>query len=179
MDCNLGANRIAQSVNDAAAFGNLYQWGRGNDGYLLLGSGETKCQSIGDNPGHGNFIKNASAPYDWRFSKNDNLWQGVNGINNPCPAGFRIPTRAEWQAERQSWNGQYNSAGAIASPLKLPMAGYRRCDSGMLSNVGYYGYYWTSTVHGINARAFSFDASSTNSAPYYRAQGFSVRCIKN
>ena len=53
-----------------------------------------------------------------------NLWQGVNGINNPCPSGYRIPTEAELDAEHLSWSSD-NSAGAIASALKLPMAGYR------------------------------------------------------
>ena len=62
--------------------------------------------------------------YDWRSPQNDNLWQGVNGINNPCPSGYRIPTEAELDAERLSWSSD-NSAGAIASALKLPMAGYR------------------------------------------------------
>jgi uncharacterized protein (TIGR02145 family) len=35
-------------------------------------------------------------PYDWRVPQNDNLWQGVDGTNNPCPEGWRIPTQTEW-----------------------------------------------------------------------------------
>jgi formylglycine-generating enzyme required for sulfatase activity len=67
-------------------------------------------------PEHGDFIINGSSPYDWRNPQNDNLWQGVSGTNNPCPSGYRLPTEAEWEAERQNWSSN-NTAGAFASPL--------------------------------------------------------------
>lgn len=75
--------------------------------------------------GHGSFITNNSGNYDWRSPQNNNLWQGMNGVNNPCRVGYRIPTEAEWNAERQSWSSQ-NSDGACISPLKLPVACPRR-----------------------------------------------------
>lgn len=81
----------------------------------------------------------------WRSSKNDNLWQGVNGINNPCPAGFRLPTAAEWDEELQSWSSD-NAAGAFASPLKLPMAGDRGSSDGLPFLAGTAGYYWSATT---------------------------------
>ncbi|HMQ08185.1 MAG TPA: hypothetical protein PKC30_12855 [Saprospiraceae bacterium] len=42
------------------------------------------------------------APFDWCTPKNDDLWDGINGINKPCPTGYRVPTLAEWEAERMS-----------------------------------------------------------------------------
>ena len=94
MDRNLGASRVATAIDDQSSYGYLYQWGRGNDGHQDRGSGITSTLSDSDNPGHGQFILTSSSPNDWRSPQNDNLWQGVNGINNPCPAGFRVPTEA-------------------------------------------------------------------------------------
>ena len=178
MDRNLGANRVAQSSTDAEAYGDLYQWGRLTDGHQNRLSGTTSTLSSSDTPGHGNFILSPNSPYDWRNPQNNNLWQGVNGTNNPCPPGFRIPTEAEWEAERQSWSSN-NAAGAFNSPLKLPVAGYRSGSSGSLGSVGSGGYYWSATVDGTSARYLLFYSSSAGMASDNRAYGFSVRCLKD
>jgi uncharacterized protein (TIGR02145 family) len=102
MDRNLGASRAATSSTDEEAYGDLYQWGRAADGHQIRTSNTTSTLSNSDTPGHGNFILANYPPYDWRSPQNDNLWQGVNGTNNPCPAGYRLPTEAELDAERQS-----------------------------------------------------------------------------
>ncbi len=57
--------------------------------------------------------------YDWRSPQNDNLWQGVNGINNPCPSGYRLPTEAELEAERLSWS-QIHQLVLLPHPLNCP-----------------------------------------------------------
>ncbi len=178
MDRNLGASQVATSSTDAAAYGDLYQWGRGADGHQIRTSGTTTTLSTTDNPGHGNFITNGSSPYDWRSPQNDNLWQGVDGTNNPCPSGYRLPTGAELEAERLSWNSN-NSAGAFASPLKLPVAGYRYYSNGTLNDVGSNGGYWSGTVNGAYARSLYFNSSIANMNSSYLAYGFSVRCLKD
>ena len=179
MDRNLGASQIATSSLDAASYGDLYQWGRRADGHQCPTSATTTTLSSTDVPGNANFILSLSTPYDWRSTQNNNLWQGVNGVNNPCPLGYRIPTETELDAERVSWSSQ-NSSGAFASPLKLPLAGFRTNSTGSLTNVSVYGQYWSSTIDGANSR-YLLLVNGSAGAPIYssgRAYGFSVRCIK-
>jgi len=178
MDRNLGASQAAISSTDASAYGDLYQWGRAADGHEKRNSGTSSTLSSSDTPGHGNYIKNSSSPYDWRSPQNDNLWQGENGINNPCPSGYRLPTEAEWDAERQSWSSN-NSAGAFASQLKLTLAGNRRSATGTLSVMGSFGDYWSSTVGGSRSQSLLIYSSDAGTTGNYRAFGRSVRCIKN
>jgi uncharacterized protein (TIGR02145 family) len=178
MDRNLGASQVATSSTDANAYGDLYQWGRAADGHESRTSGTTSTLATSDTPGHGDFITSGSSPYDWRSPQNDNLWQGVNGTNNPCPSGYRLPTEAEWEAERTSWSSN-DAAGAFASPLKLPVAGFRGYSSGTLNDVGSLGYYWSSTVDGAGARGLFFLSSIAGMYGDFRADGFSVRCLKD
>ena len=179
MDRNLGASQVATSSIDAASYGDLYQWGRGADGHQSRTSGTTTSLSSSSQPGNGSFIVPSNLPYDWLSLQNNALWQGVNGVNNPCPAGYRIPTEAEWEAERLSWTSQ-NAAGAWASPLKLPLAGFRSA-SGMLYNLNF-GYYWSSSVNTVNnifVKLLFFEANSSFISSDFHAAGFSVRCIKD
>jgi uncharacterized protein (TIGR02145 family) len=177
MDRNLGATQVAIRSTDAASYGDLYQWGRGTDGHEKRTNGTTTGQSSSTTPGN-TFITGSD---NWYNGNNPNdLWQGVSGVNNPCPTGYRIPTEAEWDAERASWtNSGQNSAGAFASPLKLPLAGYRFDSIGSLYDVGTYGYYWSSTVSSTNARFLYFGSSNANMFTDGRANGFSVRCLKD
>ena len=177
MDRNLGASRAATSSTDAEAYGDLYQWGRAADGHQKRTSGTTSTLSNSDTPGHGDFILAPDSPRDWRSPQNTNLWQGVNSINNPCPAGYRLPTEAELNTERLSWSSN-DAVGAFASPLNLPVAGYRYCGNGWLSLDGY-GNYWSSTVDGNFSRNLGFFSSNGGVSSNRRAQGFSVRCLKD
>ena len=179
MDRNLGASRVATDSTDALAYGDLYQWGRFADGHQCRDSDQTSELSSTDNPGHGDFIAtNSFGIHDWRTPKNDNLWQGVNGINNPCPKGYRLPTEAEWQEELESW-GSTNATGAYASTLKLPKAGYRDYNLGNFGGSDQVGNYWSSTVQSTNSYYLYFNDNNANLNQGYRAQGYSVRCIKD
>jgi uncharacterized protein (TIGR02145 family) len=178
MDRNLGATQMAASSTDQNSYGDLYQWGRRADGHQCRTSPTTATLSSIDQPAHGNYILAPNAPYDWRSPQNDNLWQGVNGVNNPCPSGYRIPTEPELEAERLSWS-QNNSAGAFASPLKWTLAGYRDYSNGTLISVGSVGTYWSSTVSGTASRYLGFDSSSASMNGSDRAYGLTVRCLKD
>jgi hypothetical protein len=187
MDRNLGASRVATSPTDAFSYGDLYQWGRGADGHQIRTSGTTNNLSSTDQPGNNLFIlnDNNSNGADWRVLQNNNLWQGINGINNPCPIGFRLPTSEEWDAEENTWLSN-NSAGAFASPLKLPSAGVRFNNSGEILGNDTNGGYWSSNFNNIHSFVFNFSINSPpngvnlpNSYSTPRSYGYSVRCIKD
>jgi hypothetical protein len=197
---NLGANYAnttkgafnpaaqASSATDFNAYGSLFQWGRYADGHELItwssGSAGTAVNSTTstlsstDDPGNANFILAPSTPFDWRSSKNDNLWQGLSGTNNPCPIGYRLPTDTELSDERQTWSSA-NFAGAMGSPLKLSAGGRRANADGGFFNTGTGGRYWAGTVV-TEPRCFIFDNSGTaGMSTNNRARAFAVRCIKD
>jgi uncharacterized protein (TIGR02145 family) len=177
MDRNLGATQAATSATDAAAFGDLYQWGRRSDGHQCRTSTVTSTLSSTDQPADGKFIIMNLTPFDWRSPQNDNLWQGVTGINNPCPTGYRLPTETELNDERLSWATQ-NGAGGYAAPLKWTIGGRRNYSNGGSANATS-AYYWTSTINGTGSRSLTYQSSTTPSWNLQlRGYGISVRCIK-
>ncbi|HIJ23424.1 MAG: hypothetical protein HON68_01945 [Gammaproteobacteria bacterium] len=182
LDRNLGASQVCTSATDTACYGDLYQWGRLTDGHekrdsSTTGNGTVATQSATDVPGHDDYITNGTA---WRATANDNLWQGVNGTNNVCPTGFRLPTLAEITTEDAAWATQ-DSAGAFGSTLKIPMAG-STIGVGFEINEGTRGLYWTSDVHTSNAgmRALQVEVGGNSSNTVYQpVNGLSVRCVRD
>ncbi len=211
MDRNLGASRAATDSNDFFSYGCKYQWGRGNDGHASINystsfagtsvSGTTITLSSVDSPVHAQFIRgNTSASLygsspnpDWRSSPNDSLWQGINGINNPCPAGFRVPTTTELANELNTnlaFNGStyyYNTTSAFSNILKIPKSGDRYMSNNTtenISNLNILTRLWTSTISSgttVNGQARMIEAGTnygfTNNMT--RSWGLAVRCIKN
>lgn len=185
MDRNLGASQVATSSSDALAYGDLYQWGRRADGHQCRNSATTTTLHSGDRPQHNKFITPQQQPFDWTSPQINNLWQGVNGINNPCPSGYRVPTGAELNAEKQSWSSPGNSNNAFNSNLKLPTPSYRYYSGNLQNYVGHSAHYWSSTpvtiITGSNMQSSILLISSTGSGinSDERASGLSIRCIKN
>ncbi|MCK4782065.1 hypothetical protein KAS79_04065, partial [Candidatus Parcubacteria bacterium] len=190
LDRNLGASQVATAYNDSLAYGDLFQWGRLDDGHqdrnspttLMCFMGSGYCSAF-DDPGHSNFIPVAvtacgGVECDWRFPQNNNLWQGVSGINNPCPSGWRMPTETEWDTERASWS-QQNRNGAFFSPLKLTAAGNRYFGDAIVGSGGISGNYWSSGTWNVFADFLSFYGSGVSMESNARAYGFSVRCLKD
>ncbi len=189
LDRNLGASQVATSKDDAAAIGGYIQWGRQADGHQFLNAAQTTSLSNSDNPGTSSFIRAPSSPYDWRSPQNDNLWQGVSGVNNPCPAGWRVPSLAELEVQRQSW-ATNDATGAFNSPLKWAKGACRE-GSGNSSDAsqavycgGDAGAVWSTTVSDgdpIRIVAMRIDNNPAYSGPniFYRASGLPVRCIKD
>jgi uncharacterized protein (TIGR02145 family) len=182
---NLGATAFPISMSDTAGYGTLYQWGRLSDGHQIVrptASASTSSLSGSDVPNNGGkFIIAGSSPYDWRSGQNANLWQGVNGINNPCPSGFRVPTYQEFMNEINSWNASSTSDQAFVSVLKLTYAGRRYVNnSDPQQYAGIRGLYWTSsTTNGNSTYIYLRNDAPPSSSNDYRGTALSVRCIQN
>jgi len=109
---------------------------------------------------------------------------------NPCPAGYRVPTNAEWVdviannavSRTGTWAddpSNYITGISFGSLLFLPAAGYRAATNGNLYYRGSSGYYWSSTyVFGGGGFDMEFSSSDVSaSKDSSRPFAFSVRCI--
>ena len=75
-----------------------------------------------------------------------------------------------------------NFSGEFGTDLTIwyPAAGYRGNNGGSLSGVGNYGFCWSATPRGSSAFTLYFYTSGlvSPSFNYYRAEGYSVRCLQ-
>jgi uncharacterized protein (TIGR02145 family) len=177
---NLGADTSLDPHTPVKGLnGDYYQWGKNApdaDVDALIGS------TWGDQGG---------------TTANGNWTPGAKGPQDPCPAGYRVPSHSEWddvhsdsnnKATRTgtfvSSNTNYGSAlhyGTIEVPkqLTLPASGYRYFSNGTLLARGSGGFYWSSVVTG-SSNAYFLSFYSSNVSPISgetRAYGFSLRCI--
>jgi uncharacterized protein (TIGR02145 family) len=190
LDRNLGATQVATSSTDAAAYGDYYQWGRPADGHQTKyltnnnSTGFTNTRSATAVPSTDLWIQPIDASNDWLSTPDNTLWTGANPATNPCPAGFRIPTEAEWSAENIANVG----ATFQTNGLKLTLPGMlTNFSSGGASYTakGSYGQYLTQTAYTTspNGGARYFGVNGSNQAwfdqNYTKSNGMSVRCIQN
>ena len=173
---NLGATAFPTSASDVAGYGDIYQWGRLKDGHESRSSGSTSSTNNNIVPNNGGLF--ITQTY---WMNNNSLWQGVNGINNPCPSGFRLPTIQEFSDEIATWNVADGTYGAFSSVLKLTWAGRRHNGTNNpWQHTGVIGYYWTSSLAGVwaaNIKIYNNKIMEVSNS--YNGEAYSVRCIKN
>jgi len=107
--------------------------------------------------------------------------------NDPCPAGWRVPTKADFDklvTYDQGWNAakQGNTFGTAPNTIFLPAAGWREASVGGLNGVGIVGNYWANTEWS-SSEAYRLNIESGFSArsniSFGKASGLSIRCVKN
>ena len=178
LDRNLGASQVCTSFDDPLCYGDYYQWGRDHDGHQESNSSTTATLAV-NNIGHGDFIISGD---DWTSSDSNGSLRAANWSNadgsSVCPTGFRVPTVAELKAETLD-NGVSNRATAFANFLKLPSAGLRDKTLGDMIFEGDRGALWASSVDGSDSFSVYSSIVSAGSNAINRANGRSVRCIKN
>jgi uncharacterized protein (TIGR02145 family) len=172
--------RQATSETDHLAYGSLFQWGRAADGHEIINwttstSGTSfnttsSTLSTTDTAAVSGFILNTG---DWRNPQNNNLWQGVNGINNPCPTGFRLPTEGEF-TNLVTLSSITNTTNAANSILKFTTASRSNSNGSITTNTG---VCWTSSLMGLYVGYRNFTSTSAESS--FRGTGRVVRCIKD
>ena len=148
------------------------------------------------------FITCNTANKDWYYTGTDNTddtrWTtsgSEKSIYDPCPAGWRVPDGGEsgvWSKAKGSsldYNRYYDStdqgmnfSGDFGTDQTIwyPAAGCRYFNDGSLLDVGSSGDYWSATPLGSSAFTLYFYKSGSVSSLhyYYRADGYSVRCLQ-
>jgi hypothetical protein len=158
---NLGADNQANAVNDASEGSAGWYWQFNHmQGFKHEGSIITPSWTI----------TNINENSDWTY-ENDPCRIELNG-------NWRIPSYSEWlnvftSGNWTNWNGPWNSA------LKLHASGSIERTDGTLWNRGAIGYYWASTQANSTYSWYLYlNSGSCLMNNYYKAYGFSVRCIR-
>ncbi len=138
--------------------------------------------------------------YNWAAAMNGEESSNANpsGVQGVCPAGWHVPSYAEWteltdylggasvaggklkEAGTTHWRspntGATNETGFTALP-----GGYRDLD-GTFVNIGVNGLWWSATENNAtNAwnRSMIYGSSNVSRVDSYKEVGFSVRCVRD
>jgi uncharacterized protein (TIGR02145 family) len=146
--------------------GYYYQWGRKDP--------------VGD--ADGLFVDT----WDTTYAPDGSWSPNTKTENDPCPAGYRVPTSTQWTGVSYnnagnllgSWGGNaYENGMNYGSFLYLPLSGMRTYDQGDLQYAESRANYWTSNVDGSGARSFYVNGYPIYIVGTTYTTGFSVRCI--
>ncbi len=127
-------------------------------------------------------------------------WYAVNDPRGLAPNGYHIPTYAEWMKlihyldnidgrfvagkRMKRTSGWYdNGNGTNSSGFSGLPGGGRNYYNGVFYNVGYFGYWWSSSENGANDDAWYFgmdyNDDSAGAGDRNKRGGFSVRCLRD
>ena len=197
MDRNLGAT--SATPGEVGSLGLLYQWGR-KDPFLGSSSvsSATQAVSTGTWSTSSESITAAKAEQNpttfytgWSNYMPDGSWASTKTVYDPCPSGWRVPdggTSGVWATGSTITSGSYglNFGGVFGSAETIwyPASGCLSLDSGVLSDVGSGGYYWSVTPDPSSSSnvyyLYFYSNGSVNPSysSYYRYSGRAVRCLQ-
>ena len=199
-------------------WGKLYQWGRkygqGYDGdattpRIVLGPVDLAEGQSNENFNtfYIGYSEIGHTDFDW-ISGSSDLWESGElesprkSEYDPCPQGWRVPTRLEidnlfensqWGVDEMGKAGRWfcgmNPYSDDVPQIFLSAAGYRDPSTAEVSDRGNIGRYWSSTreyqfapgwyIYGLSV-LFTFDKDlCDNWHMGARAAGYSVRCVQN
>ena len=201
MDRNLGAES-ATATDGAKTRGLYYQFGRkdpfvgSTEIYDINGTSKSTGATIAT--GKVTFAKAVQTPATfYTYGSGNNDWASPNNYTSknwndisesdgktffdPCPEGWRLPTKAEYSNfSTTTFTWDATNSGRTYNGNWFPAAGYRYSVDGSMGGVGGYGYYWsaspTSEYYGYYLSFYSGDVYPANLSS--RAYGFSVRCVQ-
>jgi uncharacterized protein (TIGR02145 family) len=174
---NLGAVQVAASSTDASSYGWYYNWGKPTDGHQLSNSSIASTQFSSDTPTAGIFSAGNNIT-QWQTTVNNSLWNGVNGINNPCPSGWRLPTKSEWESAI-TYLTITGTASAWSSSLKLPaQMGRDRGNTAPIQSSNTNNIYWSGDSSNPSW-AWHHSSSVIASGYFHQTYGAAVRCIQD
>lgn len=206
--------KAATADSKGFPYGKLYQWGRKyGQGYSLeydeaepaIMKGPVsldKGQSLDNEGVFYNFGSHYT--YDWATPMDDKYWNSKTEEDpertkyDPCPDGWRVPMISELSSLRQNrssvttnsigvkgcWFSGSKVYSASVPRVFLPLAGYRNGNNGDISERGFYGDYWSSTVsrkdgpYSYCAQHLHFRSGYDSMSNSGRAYGHSVRCVR-
>ena len=170
--------------------GGYWQWGHlGPNPSQWL---NTNSPNFAHGPtGSGSMLANQGNISGWNTENAPNgAWSdATKTANDPCPQGFRVPTKAQWdgvlanntQSVTGTWTESatnYSNGRFFGTDLMLPAAGYRNISDGALVDRGEFGDYWSSKESGTDdAHALNFGCCGALTFNFSRRHGFSLRCI--
>lgn len=188
---NLGSTATAGAMNDEAAYGDIFQWGRWADGHQKRDSELRRTVAEPNNPRGAAAVGNKfiiSSPSWWDERALTDTWSAASSDLvsdtdgcDPCKAlgqGWQLPTQQDW-TNLVSVENITNMATGYASNLKLPATGYRSNTTGEYTYVGARGYYWSSGTSNTGGRfVYLSTGIVTPSSGAPRGQGAAIRCVK-
>ena len=118
---------------------------------------------------------------DWLSESNNALWGDEKTMFDPCPLGWKVPSRPIWEGQK-TFTGTFENYGLTMNSIWYPASGFRHFQSFNLNEVGNQGHYWYSTAKDDGtAYVFYFDDETIDVANKYdyKAQCNPVRCVKD
>ena len=199
MPLNLGA--LNNTPGTSESLGLMYQWGR-KDPFLCARAWDSNAQAEfwGTNESVDASAETSTLQYaishptsfiegstNWLATALNGLWGPVKTIYDPCPPGWKVPSRPVWSSAHATV-AEYDpvSKGLTMDGKWYPAAGYRYSESFNHHNVGLEGHYWYATDHDdgtAHAFYFYYESSTTtdidlNGHTDKKAQANSVRCVR-